>query len=112
MHCDLEKQASQLAALAHPARLKIVQQLAKENACCVKYLVCCVDLAQSTVSQHLKTLLNAGLVTYQTRQQSSWYEINRQEFSKLSVDLSDMFNACCDHCELPSEMPTNESKKL
>lgn len=110
MHCDIEKLASQLAALAHPARLKIVQQLAKENACCVKHLVCCVDLAQSTVSQHLKTLLNAELVTYQARQQSSWYEINRHEFSKLSLDVSDIFNACCDHCELPSKLPTNESE--
>lgn len=98
IECETEKQAMQLAALAHPARLKIVQQLAGGNACCVKHLVPCVDLAQSTVSQHLKTLLNANLVTLQTRQQASWYELNKEEFSKLSVSLNSMFDRCCADC--------------
>lgn len=93
--CKFENDAKRLSALAHPVRLKIVQHLVHENACCVKILVERVDLAQSTVSQHLKTLLNAGLVTYQTRQQSSWYEINREEFAKLSDSLNIMFDECC-----------------
>lgn len=96
---DIEKQALKLAALAHPVRLKIVQQLANENACCVKHLVGTTDLAQSTVSQHLKTLLKADLVFYRTEKQASWYEINRDEFSQLSKELDHMFKACCKDCD-------------
>lgn len=99
MGLDVEKQAVKLAALAHPARLKIVQQLANENACCVKHLVGMTDLAQSTVSQHLKTLLKADLVFYRTEKQASWYEINREEFSQLSKDLDLMFKDCCKGCD-------------
>lgn len=96
---DIEKQAVKLAALAHPARLKIVRQLANENACCVKHLVGTTDLAQSTVSQHLKTLLKADLVFFRTEKQASWYEINREEFAQLSRELDHMFKDCCKGCD-------------
>ncbi|WP_162652470.1 metalloregulator ArsR/SmtB family transcription factor [Lentilitoribacter sp. Alg239-R112] len=108
--CKFENDAKRLSALAHPVRLKIVRHLVHENACCVKNLVERVDLAQSTVSQHLKTLLNAGLVTYQTRQQSSWYEINREEFAKLSDSLNVMFDECC-NCEIMPSSDKNVTKK-
>ena len=96
---DYESQALQIAALAHPARLKIISHLSHQNSCCVKDLVPCVDLAQSTVSQHLKILLNAGLVTFQTRQQSSWYEINQVAFTQLSENLNEVFKQCCGDCK-------------
>lgn len=107
--CKFEDDAKRLSALAHPARLKIVRHLVHENACCVKSLVERVDLAQSTVSQHLKTLLNAGLVTYQTRQQCSWYEINREEFAKLSDSLNVMFDECC-NCDAVSDQTKTVTK--
>lgn len=96
---DIERQAIKLAALAHPARLKIVRQLANENACCVKHLVVTTELAQSTVSQHLKTLLKADLVFFRTEKQTSWYELNREGFSQLSKELDHMFNDCCKGCD-------------
>lgn len=49
-------------ALAHPARVKIVRILIRENACICGDLVTELPLAQSTVSQHLKVLKEAGLV--------------------------------------------------
>lgn len=107
--CKFENDAKRLSALAHPVRLKIVQHLVHEDACCVKNLVERVDLAQSTVSQHLKTLLNAGLVTYQTRQQSSWYEINREEFAKLSDSLNVLFDECC-KCDVVHSSDNNVTK--
>lgn len=107
--CKFENDAKRLSALAHPVRLKIVRHLVHENACCVKSLVERVDLAQSTVSQHLKTLLNAGLVSYQTRQQSSWYEINREEFAKLSDSLNVMFDECC-RCDTVHSSDKNVTK--
>jgi ArsR family transcriptional regulator, arsenate/arsenite/antimonite-responsive transcriptional repressor len=49
-------------ALAHPARVKIVRSLLEREECVVGTLVDELPLAQSTVSQHLKVLRDAGLV--------------------------------------------------
>src|SRR5690242_18528712 len=49
-------------ALGHPARVKILRILIRKNACICGDIVEELPLAQSTVSQHLKVLKNAGLV--------------------------------------------------
>jgi DNA-binding transcriptional ArsR family regulator len=49
-------------ALAHPARVQIVRLLSRRNTCICGEIVDEMDLAQSTVSQHLKILKDAGLV--------------------------------------------------
>jgi DNA-binding transcriptional ArsR family regulator len=54
--------AQMLKALAHPARIAIIQHLLKENACICGDLVEELGLAQATISQHLKELKNAGLI--------------------------------------------------
>jgi ArsR family transcriptional regulator, arsenate/arsenite/antimonite-responsive transcriptional repressor len=60
---DADDELAALAkALAHPARVKIVRQLLERDDCQVGALVDELPLAQSTVSQHLKVLRDAGLV--------------------------------------------------
>lgn len=54
--------ANYAKALAHPARIAIIQELFKANACVCGDLVNEIGLAQSTVSQHLKELKKAGLI--------------------------------------------------
>ncbi len=54
--------ASLCKALGHPARVHILRLLARRNACVCGELVGELDLAQSTVSQHLKVMKEAGLV--------------------------------------------------
>jgi len=49
-------------AIAHPARVRIIRELAARNTCVCGELVEALPLAQSTVSQHLKVLKDAGLV--------------------------------------------------
>lgn len=49
-------------ALAHPIRVAIVRLLAGQNRCVCGQLVDKLPVAQSTVSQHLKVLKEAGLV--------------------------------------------------
>ena len=49
-------------ALAHPARVRILRFLAAKTGCICGEIVDELDLAQSTVSQHLKVLKEAGLV--------------------------------------------------
>lgn len=92
---NLQKDAMQLAALAHPVRLEIVRHLAARDACCVKDLVARSDLAQSTISQHLKKLVDAELVHYKPFHQQSHYVLNRDEFSGLSERLDHIFDLCC-----------------
>lgn len=57
-----EELATLAKALGHPARVKIVRILLRRNACICGDIVEELPLAQSTVSQHLKVLKEAGLV--------------------------------------------------
>lgn len=57
-----EELAALSKALAHPARVKIVRLLLRKNACICGEIVEEIPLAQSTVSQHLKVLKDAGLI--------------------------------------------------
>jgi ArsR family transcriptional regulator, arsenate/arsenite/antimonite-responsive transcriptional repressor len=61
-----EEADQELAALAralgHPVRVKIVRLLVEKNACVCGDIVDELPLAQSTVSQHLKVLKEAGLI--------------------------------------------------
>lgn len=60
---DAEQELAQLAkAIAHPARVRILKVLEERNQCTCGELVELLPLAQSTVSQHLKVLRDAGLV--------------------------------------------------
>ena len=58
----LEEAADFLRALAHPVRLCIVRRLLREGSCNVSYMQDCLDAPQSTVSQHLSKLRQAGLI--------------------------------------------------
>jgi DNA-binding transcriptional ArsR family regulator len=49
-------------ALGHPARVRIMRILVRKNACVCGDIVDELPLAQSTVSQHLKVLKEAGLI--------------------------------------------------
>lgn len=53
---------AQLKALAHPARLRILELLSRRGECVCGEIVDVLPLAQSTVSQHLKILKDAGLL--------------------------------------------------
>ena len=57
-----EKLAAICKALAHPARVKIVRHLIEQSECLTGELVDVLPLAQSTVSQHLKVLREAGVI--------------------------------------------------
>lgn len=58
---DLEL-ASFAKAVGHPARVQILRIIVRSNGCICGDIVDALDLAQSTVSQHLKVLKDAGLI--------------------------------------------------
>ena len=60
---DFERELSSLTkALGHPARIRILRLLAERSGCVCGTIVDEVGLAQSTVSQHLAVLKEAGLI--------------------------------------------------
>jgi DNA-binding transcriptional ArsR family regulator len=59
---DSGKFARICKALGHPARVKIVEFLLSADRCICGEIVNILPLAQSTVSQHLKSLRTAGLI--------------------------------------------------
>lgn len=80
-------------ALAHPARVAILKTLAKRNECVCGEIVDILPLAQSTVSQHLKELKAAGLITGTVEGPRSCYCINWQAFEKFQTEFNSLFNA-------------------
>lgn len=54
--------ASLFKALAHPARIAILQRIIEVNTCICGDLVTELGLAQATISQHLKELKSAGII--------------------------------------------------
>jgi ArsR family transcriptional regulator len=57
-----EELAAMAKAVGHPARVQILRLLARRDACVCGDIVDELPLAQSTVSQHLKVLKDAGLI--------------------------------------------------
>ena len=51
-----------LKALAHPVRLCIVRGLAQSDGCNVTYMQNCLDIPQSTISQHIAKLRSAKII--------------------------------------------------
>ena len=75
--------ASIAKALAHPARIAILQHLVKAQACVCGEIVEEVGLAQPTVSQHLKELKSAGIIQGDVEGTSVCYCINPKVWSRF-----------------------------
>ncbi|HEY5098701.1 MAG TPA: metalloregulator ArsR/SmtB family transcription factor [Gaiellaceae bacterium] len=67
--------AAQFKALADPARVTILNRLAAADEVCVCDFVAALDLAQPTVSHHLKVLREAGLVESSRRGTWAYYRL-------------------------------------
>lgn len=77
-------------ALGHPARIRILKYLKGENRCICGQIVEMLPLAQSTVSQHLKCLKEAGLINGEVEGLCICYCIDLktlEDFKKMAADL-------------------------
>jgi ArsR family transcriptional regulator len=98
---DKQNQIAIIAkALGHPARVAIIEHLLKVNACICNDIVDELPLAQSTVSQHLKELKNAGLIKGDIEGNSICYCINEETFEVLKEYFSQIIftiskQKCC-----------------
>src|SRR6201996_774409 len=93
--------AAMAKAIAHPARIAILQVLIKRNACVCGSLVEELGLAQPTISQHLKELKNAGLIQGTIEGTSVCYCIDPKTWSLYAREIGALFAAykggdnCC-----------------
>jgi ArsR family transcriptional regulator len=95
---DLEFLAATCKALSHPARLAILQTLAVRGTCICGEIVDVMPLSQATVSQHLKILKTAGLITGEIDGQRSCYCINTETIYIIREKFGLLFGSlekCC-----------------
>src|SRR6185312_1047990 len=85
--------AGMMKALAHPARIAIIQRLLKANACICGDLVGELGLAQPTISQHLKELKTAGLIQGTIEGTSVCYCIDPKTWAQYQKELAALFAA-------------------
>jgi len=87
------KMANVLKALAHPARIAIIQQLIKSEHCICTDFVNEVGLAQATISQHLNELKHAGIIKGCIEGNSISYCINEKVWLQVKKEFDAFFKA-------------------
>jgi predicted transcriptional regulator len=93
--------AIMLKAMAHPARIAILQHIISANACVCGSLADELGLAQATISQHLKELKNAGLIQGTIDGVSTCYCIEPEAWKLLQLELKNFMGSyagpgnCC-----------------
>lgn len=85
---DDDTLAAMAKALGHPARVAIVRLLAAQDVCITGDVVAQIGLAQSTVSEHLRILREAGLVQATADGARTQYCLNRSGLASLQSGIA------------------------
>jgi DNA-binding transcriptional ArsR family regulator len=80
-------------ALSHPARIAILKVLLQKQACICGDIVDGLPLSQSTVSQHLKELKDAGIIKGDIEGAKVCYCIDEKEWKAAQTILNELFNS-------------------
>jgi len=90
---DDDDLANVMRALGHPVRLNILRILAgnREGECCCTDVTQCLPLAQSTVSQHIKVLLEAGLIERQSKGTRNCYSLRADRLAAFDAATARLF---------------------
>ncbi|MFN8416579.1 MAG: metalloregulator ArsR/SmtB family transcription factor [Cytophagaceae bacterium] len=80
-------------ALGHPARISILNMMRERNTCICRDLTEELGLSQSTISQHLKELKDAGLIYGTEAAQKTYYCIDIQRWQEAERLFKNYFNA-------------------
>lgn len=87
-----EQTARFAKALSHPVRLEILKLLSTQSCCFTGDLVDVLPYAQSTVSQHLKELKDAGLIQGELNPPRIQYCINKENWDKAKQLFLNLFD--------------------
>jgi len=82
---DTELFAGMCKALGHPTRVMIINYLKKIDRCLCGEIVELLPLAQSTVSQHLKCLKDAGLIKGEVEGPKTCYCLDKTMLEKFTL---------------------------
>lgn len=93
---DEERLARMLKALGNPVRFRIMRTLADRQTCITQEIVETTPLAQSTVSQHLKVLREAGLVRGEIEGPATCYCIDPTGVRWLKEQVEGWLAGCCE----------------
>lgn len=83
MKRSLDPDVRLLQAAADPSRLAILRQLSAQATVCACDFTSCCDVAQPTVSHHLKVLRDAGWVSTERRGASIWYTLRPEAVDRF-----------------------------
>jgi predicted transcriptional regulator len=89
---DTEQLARFAKALSHPTRIAILKHLENQSCCFTGDLVDIFPLAQSTISQHLKELKNAGLIQGELNPPKTKYCINQENWKTAKALFQNFFD--------------------
>ncbi len=78
--------------LGHPARIAILEHIAKVKTCICGDLVNEIGLAQPTISQHLKELKNIGILKGNIEGTSICYCLNNEKWEEIKIVLHQFLN--------------------
>ncbi|MBE0696029.1 MAG: winged helix-turn-helix transcriptional regulator [Anaerolineaceae bacterium] len=95
--------AQMLKALGNPVRFKIMQFLSQNQMCITGEIVDFTTLAQSTVSQHLKVLRDAGLILGEIEGPATCYCIDNEGVHFLKNRIDAWLPGCCEVEDRSSE---------
>ena len=98
---DEQRLVQMLKALGNPVRFQIVQTLAEKQACITGEIVEFTTLAQSTVSQHLRVLREAGLISGEVDGPATCYCLNVDSIRWLKERVEGWLPDCCGGIKLP-----------
>jgi ArsR family transcriptional regulator len=87
--------ARMLKALGNPVRFQIVETLAERQMCITAEIVETTPLAQSTVSQHLKVLKEAGLIRGEIEGPATCYCLDPENILWLKNQIDRWLPNCC-----------------
>lgn len=79
-------------ALAHPARVAIIEFLLKSDSCINGDLVSELGLAQATISQHLRELKDIGIIQGTIEGTKVSYCINPKRWAEIQGKFNSIFN--------------------
>ncbi len=79
----INKKALLLKALSNPIRLCIVRELLQRDACNVSSMQNCLQMSQSTVSQHLGRLRDLGIISGERKGTEVFYRVISDEAAEL-----------------------------
>ena len=93
---DKLRLAHMLKALGNPVRFQIIETLAERRTCITNEIVATTPLAQSTVSQHLKVLRQAGLIRGEVEGPATCYCLDEDGLRFLKEQIERWLPDCCE----------------